>query len=345
MNNYFLDQNIQNAFNTLHEYWIKNYLNATLTIEKQTTITDNSGIYTVIRPKKTTTRREKIGSKIDKYLLESIIVAILLPFSTNEKTIQEILSIDKNLSYGRQLKLYGCLGEIIEDIKLMKKTISKIQAKILGIIQLDVSRDFMDSDVSSDCVLFALFYARKSYHASKLAEFLRANKVNIRSAIDKKMESFEMNKDHIIKSVLKHSFYKVVLDYLVVNNELILEPEIVKSKIDTIMENWTRKCQYHQYQPLEHVFNGAFSGVMCLVEFDELFSVVFDLSNGKTVGLLDVSNELWKYYDKSVLNMLLGTTTQFPIFAIGSIVEDALEKNRELWLVLQNMQKAYDLVG
>ncbi|KAG9295456.1 hypothetical protein G9A89_013485 [Geosiphon pyriformis] len=140
MNNYFLDQNIQNAFYTLHEYWIKNYPNATLTIEKQTTITDNSETYTVIRPKKTTTRRERIGGKMDKYLLESITAAILLPSSTIGKTIQEILSIDKNLSYGRQLELYGRLGEIIEDMKLMKKTTLEIQVEILGIIRLDVPR-------------------------------------------------------------------------------------------------------------------------------------------------------------------------------------------------------------
>ncbi|KAG9290199.1 hypothetical protein G9A89_022175 [Geosiphon pyriformis] len=138
MNNYFLDQNIQNAFYTLHEYWIKNYPNATLTIGKQTTITDNSGTYTVIKPKKTTTRREKIGSKIDKYLLESITAAILIPSMTIEKTIKEILPIDKNLSYRRQLELYSHLGEIIEEMKLMKKTTSEIQVELLGIIHLDV---------------------------------------------------------------------------------------------------------------------------------------------------------------------------------------------------------------
>ncbi|KAG9293557.1 hypothetical protein G9A89_005560 [Geosiphon pyriformis] len=77
---------------------------------------------------------------MDKYLLESITAAILLPFSTIGKTLQEILPIDKNLSYGRQLELYSCLEEIIEDMKLMKKTTSEIQAEILGIIRLDISR-------------------------------------------------------------------------------------------------------------------------------------------------------------------------------------------------------------
>ncbi|KAG9300424.1 hypothetical protein G9A89_010049 [Geosiphon pyriformis] len=44
-------------------------------------------------------------------------------------------------------------------------------------------------------------------------------------------------------------------------------------------------------------------------------------------------------------SVLKNTLTQFPIFAIGSVVEDALKKNRELWLVLQDMRKAYDSVG
>ncbi|KAG9298970.1 hypothetical protein G9A89_020283 [Geosiphon pyriformis] len=134
MNNYFLDQNIQNAFYTFHKYWIKNYPNATLTIGKQTTITDNNGTHTVIRPKKTTTRKERIGNKMDKYLLESITAAIFPPSSTIGKTLQEILPIDKNLAYRRQLEFYGCLGKIIEDMKFIKKTTSEIQAEILGII-------------------------------------------------------------------------------------------------------------------------------------------------------------------------------------------------------------------
>ncbi|KAG9287364.1 hypothetical protein G9A89_023736 [Geosiphon pyriformis] len=36
---------------------------------------------------------------------------------------------------------------------------------------------------------------------------------------------------------------------------------------------------------------------------------------------------------------------QSPIFVVGSVIEDALEKNQELWLVLQDMRKAYDSVG
>ncbi|KAG9296722.1 hypothetical protein G9A89_001354 [Geosiphon pyriformis] len=44
-------------------------------------------------------------------------------------------------------------------------------------------------------------------------------------------------------------------------------------------------------------------------------------------------------------SVLKGTTTQSLIFVVGLVIEDALEKNQKFWLVLQNMQKVYDLVG
>ncbi|KAG9295582.1 hypothetical protein G9A89_003885, partial [Geosiphon pyriformis] len=171
INNYFLDQNIQNAFYTLHKYWIKNYPNATLTIGKQTIITNNSETHTVIKPKKTTTRREKIGSKIDKYLLESITAAILIPSMTIGKMIKEILSINKNLSYGRQLELYGHLGEIIEEMKLIKKTTSEIQVEILGIIRLDVSRVLTIARNAKTLIQRFVLYTLSTKNFNKLVSF------------------------------------------------------------------------------------------------------------------------------------------------------------------------------
>ncbi|KAG9304508.1 hypothetical protein G9A89_020072 [Geosiphon pyriformis] len=256
----------------------------------------------------------------------------------------------------------------------------------------------------------ALAKARKLYCASKLLESKRAEESSIKQAISKRMKSFKLDKGHTIRSVLECPFHKVILDHLVMEDELILEPDFVKSKMDEIMEEWTRKRRVvsdisrdwaHQYQPLKYVFNGAFSGVMCPISFDEMSAVVKDLLDGKTAGLSGISNKLWKCCDKSVLNMLLmllnlclkkawvsmipklyewkgvlmntypivlietackilskilsdrislacsafdvfcrnnfsvlkGTTTQSPIFAVGLVIENALEKNRELCLV------------
>ncbi|KAG9285142.1 hypothetical protein G9A89_000643 [Geosiphon pyriformis] len=254
----------------------------------------------------------------------------------------------------------------------------------------------------------ALAKVRKSYCSSKLLESRWAEKTCIKTAINKKWKV--LNQIRVIP-------LEVVLDYLVVGNELVLEPSLVKSRVDKIMEGWTRKCR-----SLEYVFDSAFSDMMCLVSVDELLGVISDLLEDKTTGFSEILNKLWKHCNKSILDMLLvllnsclicksvpgawkeawvsmipklyewdrifmntqpialietvhkilskilsdrissacstfdvlcgenfsvlkDTITQSPIFAIGSVVEDALEKGCELWLVLQNMQKAYDSVG
>ncbi|KAG9306523.1 hypothetical protein G9A89_004720 [Geosiphon pyriformis] len=137
-----------------------------------------------------------------------------------------------------------------------------------------------------------LFVVKKSYCASKMSEVERVRESQIRSVIDKRMESFELDKDHTIRSVLERLFRKVTLDHLVVDNELVLEPALVKAK-------------NRQYQPLEYVFDDTFSGVMSLIDFDEMSDVVSNLLDGKAAGLSGISNKLWKHCDKSVLNMLL----------------------------------------
>ncbi|KAG9295671.1 hypothetical protein G9A89_002989 [Geosiphon pyriformis] len=161
-----------------------------------------------------------------------------------------------------------------------------------------VIQDLVDFGATFNHVYSALCIIRKSYRALKYAESLRTKKANIRSTIDKRMESFETNKDHTIKSVLERSFRKIVLNHLVVNDKLVLEPGLIKSKVDAIMEGWTWKRR-----TVPDV--STFSGVMCLIGFDEFFRMVSNLPDGKAAGLLGISNELWKHCNKSVLNMFL----------------------------------------
>ncbi|KAG9285948.1 hypothetical protein G9A89_002368 [Geosiphon pyriformis] len=157
-----------------------------------------------------------------------------------------------------------------------------------------------------DTICSALAKIRKSYHSSKLSESNCAKESQIKSVIDKRMESFELNKSHTVCSILKRPFRKVVLDHLVIGDELVLDPAPVKSKtrkhrvVLDVNDEWS-----HQYHPLGYVFDEAFSGVMGLIDFNKLFGVVSNLPDGKAAGLSGISNELWKHCDISVLNMLL----------------------------------------
>ncbi|KAG9288119.1 hypothetical protein G9A89_017714 [Geosiphon pyriformis] len=208
---------------------------------------------------------------------------------------------------------------------------------------------------------------------------------HIKNIIDKCMESFSLNKGGIIK---------IVLNYLVIGNKLILESKEIRSKVDEIMVDWTCKRKVspilpslwaYQYAPLEHIDNTAFSEVMNNISLSELSLVVSELPNDKATGLFGIPNELadnvpffWKKtwvsmipksYDwdeiltntrpivlietvKKILSKILsdcilfvcskfgilcddnfsvlrGTSTQSPIFTIGSV----------------DMQKAYDSVS
>ncbi|KAG9288586.1 hypothetical protein G9A89_008458 [Geosiphon pyriformis] len=172
----------------------------------------------------------------------------------------------------------------------------------------------MDFGANTNGVYSAFFSTKRSYRTSKLTESLRAKKANIRSAIDKRMESFEMDKGHMIRSVLEQSFCKVVLDHLVVGNELVFEPNLVKFKVDNIIEGWTRKrvvvdnvsdTWSRQYQLLDYIFDKVFPEVMCVIDFDKLHHVVSNLPIGKATGLSGIFNDLWKHCDQSVLDLLL----------------------------------------
>ncbi|KAG9307529.1 hypothetical protein G9A89_003852 [Geosiphon pyriformis] len=134
------------------------------------------------------------------------------------------------------------------------------------------------------------------------------------AVIAKHIEAFVNNKGQMIRSVLKKSFRKVILDYLVNNEDLVLEPDLVKDKVDSIIENWTRKHTVKFFIPshwqrqfafLDYVNNDVFSGVMKQIDSDKFLSVIKNLPNGKAAGLSDIFNELWKHYNKFVLVILL----------------------------------------
>ncbi|KAG9295868.1 hypothetical protein G9A89_006607 [Geosiphon pyriformis] len=190
------------------------------------------------------------------------------------------------------------------------------------------------------------------------------------------------------KSILEHLFYKVVLDYLVVEDKLVFESDEVKLKVDEIIKGWTKKWSvlpkipdlwFRQYMSLDYVNGSTFSDVINKIGMEKLSLVVGNLPNDKAISMIPKPYE-WNgiltntrpialidtackilskiLFDRISLAcskfnvfcgdnflVLKGTSTQSPIFVIGSVIENALEKNRELWLILQNMHKAYNSVG
>ncbi|KAG9291651.1 hypothetical protein G9A89_022070 [Geosiphon pyriformis] len=289
-------------------------------------------------------------------------------------TVRKVVSLLANSGYD---KVFTKELFRFHKLEVLVLKLAKTFHEVASVIQVLVG-----SNANSDCICSALFGVRKSYCASKLAEFLHAEKLDIRFAIEKWMKSF----------------IKVVLDHLVFDGSLIVDPVDVKNNVNKIIENWTKKkvVPYNisdswqcQYLPLDYVNNNVFSGIMDSISYENLkhcdgsvLGILLDLLNFCLVceSVPQCWKEAWvsiipKLYKPivliktahkvlskllsdrillaySVFNvfrgdnffMLKGTSTQSPIFAISLVVKDALEKNCKLWLVLQNMQKTYDSV-
>ncbi|KAG9284618.1 hypothetical protein G9A89_004660 [Geosiphon pyriformis] len=175
----------------------------------------------------------------------------------------------------------SCLNSFREFTSLLDKW------KSLDLVNASIMKSFFLLSSSFDAIQSVLFKVRKSYCSSKMSEVECVKESRIRLTIDKKIKSFELNKSYTIRSVLECPFCKVTLDHLVIDDKLVLEPDLVRTK------------------PLEYVFNDAFSGVMCSIDFDKMSSVISNLSDGKVADLSSILNKLWKHYDRLVLDMLL----------------------------------------
>ncbi|KAG9284424.1 hypothetical protein G9A89_023681 [Geosiphon pyriformis] len=236
--------------------------------------------------------------------------------------------------------------------KIVKKFgLGNLYSLILNSVKAHAFTDLVSLGEKSEVVLGHLLLVCKKYRKSKLHKSRVAEEASIRLAISKCMENFCFDKGSMIRSILDWLFHKVVLDYLIVDNELILEPEKIKLNVDKIMEGWTRKRAVslvipdfwaHQYAPLNYVQNCAFSGIIDAVSLSELLLVINGLPDGKAAGLSSIPNKLWKHSGIEVLGFLLrllnaclvvggvsGMSTQFSVFAVGSV----------------DMHKAYDSVG
>ncbi|KAG9295882.1 hypothetical protein G9A89_006621 [Geosiphon pyriformis] len=143
-------------------------------------------------------------------------------------------------------------------------------------------------DKPRSTVLEHLSRAKKDYCKSKYYKAKLAKNECIRDAIN--------------KNVLEQLFCKVVLDYLVIGDELVIEPgETHKWRVSPVLSAlWA--CQY---SPLEYVNDAAFSEVMCNISLDELFLVFSGLFDRKAAGFSGISNELWKHCSNEVITCLL----------------------------------------
>ncbi|KAG9304735.1 hypothetical protein G9A89_003909 [Geosiphon pyriformis] len=344
------------------------------------------------------------GLHFREYLFDRF--AIVLPKFNLAKDLGNLDTIDfecmKNKYSSKFFRLELLVAKIVKSLSLgCTVNFAHFLHTWSGLDETEASEfeTLINNNVGTEVALQHLTGIRKRYCKSKYYEFRIARDNFIRKTIDKHIENLNSDKRCMIRSVLDWPVRKVVFNYLIINDNLILDPRDIKSNIDMIIEEWMRKCMVPevlsdhwliQYAPLAYIDSSVFTGVMSDFSLDKLLVVVNDLLNGKTTelsgitnklvlsGLLEICNmcltlmmvpTLWKKawvsmipkpYEWEVLSKLLsdrislayskfdvfqgdnfsvlrGMSTLSPIFAVGLVVEDALEKGREVWLVLQDI--------
>ncbi|KAG9302254.1 hypothetical protein G9A89_008745 [Geosiphon pyriformis] len=282
-------------------------------------------------------------------------------FNTNHKSVSILIGLDELLdthliSIHRQLSFKDCFfamllarSDMFEEARINELFIVKVVKcwnsgdllnfnclikiwSAIDVVKASKVNGMVLNSVSSMELIKHLLVIRKKYCKSKYCESKIAKNTAIRNTIDYCMENFCFNKEKIIKSILEHSFPKVVLNHLVVDDELVIEHNKVKLKLSRIPNKLWKHC--------------GVEVLVCLLKLLNL-CLSMDAVSDLPIVLVKTAHKIlskilfdWISLACNKFNVLCGnnflvlkdTSTQSPIFAIGSVVENALEKNRELWL-------------
>ncbi|KAG9298566.1 hypothetical protein G9A89_018925 [Geosiphon pyriformis] len=122
------------------------------------------------------------------------------------------------------------------------ENLERFQALVNKWVDLDFDqavefRSFLGNSHDRVLVEQSLAHFRKLYRFHKFLDFKVTEDSWIQMAIDKCIKAFVNNKSQMIRSVLEKPFKKVTLDHLVDDRDLVLEPDLVKGRVDSIMEN------------------------------------------------------------------------------------------------------------
>ncbi|KAG9301790.1 hypothetical protein G9A89_003337 [Geosiphon pyriformis] len=264
----------------------------------------------------------------------------------------------KNMQFSKFLDLELLVAKIVKRLESDNAVRFNHFVKKWSTLDADkafVLRDMVYVNQKMMNILKYLSIVRKRYRKSKIYESKLAQEASIRAAIEKCMKKFCSDKGSMIRSVLNRFFQKVVLNHLVVDDELVLDPDGVRLN----------------YALLNYVRDNAFSGVMDAINMSELLLVVGGLpdeawwqecdgvpfvsmipksydwdrifTNTHSITLIETARKIFSkilsdrisfacskfgvLHDDNFL-VLKGTSTQALVFAVGS-----------------NMHKAYDFVG
>jgi len=112
--------------------------------------------------------------------------------------------------------------------------------------------------------------------------------------------------------VLNQFTKNIQIDHLIDNNDIITNPDEVKTKTDEIMSQWTRKRNTQPIPPgrwtkqyTQQSSHLHFKQIMDPITTEELDKILKQLPNNKSPGPSRIPNELWKKAPLELIAILL----------------------------------------
>ncbi|RHZ78768.1 hypothetical protein Glove_156g37 [Diversispora epigaea] len=230
---------------------------------------------------------------------------------------------------------------------------------------------------------FAEAIRKESLHFKGIARTEKKKETlqRMTTAIKHRWEDLKENPKRMINSILDRPRQSIVMDRLIPNDQnhnpvVICDGEEIEATVRNHFYNWTRKRNFDT-NILNSVNSAWYDKFMMKITTVELSGVIAKLPNKKTLEQSSLQYEWFKHLPEEGLEMfreiintsldlnnlpstiftankvlashnyvgLPGDDTQSPIHIINNIMEDARANERELWVMFQDMSKAFDSVN
>ncbi|GBB98255.1 hypothetical protein RclHR1_31810003 [Rhizophagus clarus] len=220
------------------------------------------------------------------------------------------------------------IRSILNDTASITYSVSAKWSKFQRLINMTLDK-YECSDLSSSFTFLILddfkLFLKNLYKIRKHLRLLFKLELNIMvqeqivSNIKKRCTNFKDNQASMIRSITEEEMVHISIEKIYKKD--------AHSNESLITGRWI-----NQYQPLRHINENIYSKLMDLSSHDEWLDVIRNLPKGKATGPSGISNEILQHLSPTAHDVLY-----YLIYAI--------DNNNELWILSQDMGKAYDRVN
>ncbi|CAG8831217.1 10076_t:CDS:1, partial [Cetraspora pellucida] len=131
-----------------------------------------------------------------------------------------------------------------------------------------------------------------------------AKNQHIKNCIERRYQNFQNNTSKMIKSILKKYTDPVILHNIRTHDNIITEPDEIKTAIQEHFKNWTKlnptqtelwQEWANEYKPIQTIDSTWYDTTTTEIILTELENIIKEAPNTKATGPSKISNEMLKH--------------------------------------------------